>query len=286
MGFKPPELSASPRLAGVKAVAFDLDGTLYLGDRLIPGAADAVFAVRRMGLGVLFVTNTSSQRDVDIVRRLARIGVPAEIHEVLTSASATAGWLVGNGPHRVAVLGSPGLRTELEAAGVLIVSDEEAEALVVGLDRQRDWDDESPVAPALADRVSRGEVVLVACNRELAYPGSLGTLMPGCGVLVALVERQCGHAVDVVIGKPEPHILRSAAARSAIEPGEILVVGDSWSSDAAMARRCGSPWALVPAPGSAASPRDAFEDSSGHVLASIADVPRLLARQSHEGART
>jgi HAD superfamily hydrolase (TIGR01450 family) len=280
MGLVPDTTSAPVSAEGVKAVAFDLDGTLYLGDRLIPGADDAVAAVRHKGIGVLFITNASSQRDADIVRKLARLGVPAAMHEVLTSASATAGWLRANGPRRVAVLGTQGLVAELEASGLEIVADEDAEALVVGLDRDRDWNDASPVAPRLSDRISEGSVALVACTRELSYPGPMGTPMPGCGVLVAQVERQCRHAADVVIGKPEPYLLQLAAARSGMDAEHILVVGDSWSSDAAMARRCGSPWALVPAPGGIAAPEEASSASDGEVLASISELRRLLERPS------
>jgi len=274
------------RLDGIRAVAFDLDGTLYVHDASVPGAAEAVAAVRALGLTVAFVTNTSGRTRAQIAARLVERGIPAAESEIYTSASATARWLADRRLNCVWATGGPGLRVELETGGLRLADDDDersVDAVVVGLDRGRDVaDGQQVLPPSLARRVSRGEALVVACNRDLTFPGAGGRPEPGCGHVVAQVEVECGRAADAVVGKPEPYMLDLVAARYGLARSDFLVVGDSWTSDVAMARACGSAWALVPVPGSEAGPgpAGALSDSSGRVLRSIAEVPGLLTGKS------
>jgi glycerol-1-phosphatase len=262
----------------VTGVAFDLDGTLYIEGEVAPGAPGAVAAARANGVAVMFVTNTSGRTRREIATSLSDLGIPADPAEVITSASAAARWTVSRGVRRVWVTGASGLVDELEAVGVRVTTDHrEAEAVVVGLDRAV-LQSRKPLPEAMAERVRRGECILVACNRDATYPGRDGVLHPGCGEVVRLVESQCARGADVVVGKPEPYMLECAARERGVSLRDTLVVGDSWVSDVGMARRCGSRWALVAAPGHMLDPasQESAPDPLGVFLEGISGVEALL----------
>lgn len=279
-------------------IAFDLDGTLYVEDRLIEGAAEAVAAAHAAGLVVLYMTNSSGRTRAEIADKLTALGVPAEASQVYTSAAAAGRWLAENGIGAVWVSGAQGLIAEIEAYGGRVTRDEdEAEAVVVGLDRSaRPGDGEGPLSHRIAQLVRQRRCLMLACNRDLTFPGRDGAVHPGCGEVVDRAEALCGRSADVVVGKPEPYMLEAAARDHRVRVDQVLVVGDSWTSDVAMARRCGSPWAFVPAPGqptalgqptapgqpaglgqAAPAPGEHEGDPKGATLRSIAELPSLLA---------
>jgi HAD superfamily hydrolase (TIGR01450 family) len=256
---------------------------LLLAGEVVAGASEAVAEVRATGRQALYLTNASGRTRGEIGDALVGIGIPAALDAVYSSAAVTARWLGAQSVECVWVLGTLALGAELAAAGMRVVRDEgEADAVVVGLDRRQAVGDEPRLLPAaLAVRVARRECMLVGCNRDLTYPGPSGVAKPGCGRVLALVETQCGRSADAVVGKPEPFMLEWAAADHRLAPREILVVGDSWTSDIGMARRCGCAWAYVPAPGAGVklpTPPDASEDPLGRVLASVEQVPAILGR--------
>ena len=271
-------------------MVFDVDGTLLLADEAVAGAPEAVDAVRADGYKVLFLTNASGRTVSDIVGALLAAGVSADGAAVYSSASSTAAWLVHAGVTHAWVIGAPALRAELKAVGVHATDDDATvQAVVVGLDRSLGIEDQKRLLPAsLAARVRRRECMLVGCNRDLTYPGQGGVPQAGCGRVLTLVEAQCGRRADVVVGKPQATMLMSAVRDHGLKPEEVLVVGDSWTSDIEMARRCGCAWAYVPACGSSAEaspPADAAADAQGRVLATIAEVPTVLAGASSAGTR-
>jgi 4-nitrophenyl phosphatase len=268
-------------LGHVKAVAFDLDGTIHLVGQPIAGAAEAVESVRASGRQALFITNASGRTVPEIAEGLRSLGIPAGERDVLSSAAAAGRWLAAAGLRRVWVTGTSGLRHEVEAAGArTVVNGEDPQAVVIGLDRDHVPAAHEKLLPeGLAALVARGECKLVACNRDMAYPGPDGALHPGCGEVVASVEAQCGRSADAVVGKPEPYMLLLAAADHGLDLHDILVVGDSWTSDVAMARRCGCPWLFIPAPGQPWDPpsSECAADPLGRVLAKISDLPGTLS---------
>ena len=263
-----------------KAVAFDLDGTLLINKEPLPGAVEVVKAVITAGFEVFYVTNASGQTRADAANMLRRGGFPASEGDVYTSASTTAAWLAARGIVSVAVLGTAGLRAELEQAAIAVVRDtDEFAALVVGLDRQFDFNCDRPLGEAAARRVAERHALFAACNRDDSYPGPLGEPRPGCGRLVTLVERQCGRMADAAPGKPQPDMLLQAAADRGLGPRTIVVVGDSVGSDVGMARAAGALWALVPEPrsGRTQTPTSAvIGDHRGIVIDQLADLVLAL----------
>jgi HAD superfamily hydrolase (TIGR01457 family) len=223
--------------AAYDAVLLDLDGVLYRGSEPIVGASRAVRRLREAGIGVAFVTNNSSRTPEQIVSHLASVDVEAASREIVTSADATAELLAARGTGSAFVVGEKGLRGALEAAGVHVVEDGDAEAVVVGLDRAADYD-RLRVASALVDRGA----ALVATNPDGSYPAPDGGRWPGAGALLAAIVATTGARAEVV-GKPHAPLFRAALQRAG--GTRPLVVGDRLDTDIAGAAGLGWDSALV-----------------------------------------
>ncbi len=212
--------------------ALDLDGVVWLADRLLPGAAEAVARVRDAGHEVVFCTNNSMERVRSLVERLGRHGIPAR-GDVLTSASAAGGLL--DGGERVLVCGGEGIVEAVESRGAVVVQGGPADVVMVGLDRAFTYDR----LRVAADAVSAG-ARLLATNDDATYPTPSGAV-PGGGAILAAIERASGARAEIA-GKPHPPMVALVRARLG---GEGVMVGDRPETDGAFARALGYRFALV-----------------------------------------
>jgi 4-nitrophenyl phosphatase len=212
--------------------ALDLDGVVWLDDEPIAGSAEAIARLRAAGEEVLFVTNLSSRPVAEAEAKLARHGIPAE-GSVVTSAMATA-TLVEPG-ERVHLCAGPGVEHELLARGCEVVHDGPADAVVVGLHTDFDYD-----ALRRASAAVRAGARLIGTNDDPTFPTPEG-LLPGGGSLLAAVAVASG-ATPAVAGKP--HAPMADLVRSRLGPAGI-VVGDRADTDGALAAALGYRFALV-----------------------------------------
>lgn len=222
--------------------AFDLDGTLYLGEEAIAGAVDLVAGLRG-DYRIAFFTNNSSKTDRQVREKLERLGFEPRPEEVYTSASAAARYLKTEGIDEVFVVGADGLRREIEKAGVSEAGEGRAQNLVVGIDPDFSY---RKIAAALAVLLRGGR--FVACNEDARFPVGGGAWLPGCGAMVGAIAAASGRRPDFVAGKPNTHLLAIIAGAFGVEAGEIVVVGDSYESDIAMALGYGSKAVLIGTP--------------------------------------
>lgn len=220
----------------------DLDGTVHLGGRPVPGAAGAIAAARAAGLRPQFVTNNASRTPAEVVGTLQAAGVSCEAGEVLTSAQVAAQALAArlDAGAPVLVVGGSGLWEALEAEGLRPVDSTTAHpvAVVQGWSADVGWTQLAEAAYALADEAT----LWVATNLDLTLPTERGTA-PGNGSLVGLLARVLHRDPDLVVGKPEPMLLQVAAARAAAT--RPLVVGDRLDTDIAGGARADLPTLLV-----------------------------------------
>ena len=218
-------------------VCCDLDGVLWRGADPIPGAAEGVETLRRAGMEVAFVSNNSSLRIADVVERLAAVGVDAEGDAVLTSATAAASLLAGSlePGARILVCAGPGVEEALSEAGFEPVGQPPADAVVVGFHRSFDFD-----SLDRASRAVREGARFVATNLDATYPVP-GGMLPGAGAIAAAVATASGRRPEVA-GKPEAPMVELVRDRFG---STGVVVGDRPSSDGALARALGWPFALV-----------------------------------------
>lgn len=238
-----PELTS-----GIALFAFDLDGTLYFGNEPVPGAATLVQRVRERHQ-VVFFTNGSARTGAEVRAKLCGMGIDCALHEVYASSTATATYLAEEGIDDVFVIGSDGLRAEIVSVGLCVVQDESATNVVVGFDTAIDY---GKVATALT--VLRRGGKLIVCNEDASFPVAPGRVVPGCGAMVGAVTGASEKRPDFVVGKPNTYLLAKIAAAHDVKPDQIMVVGDSYDSDIAIALRYGSRSILIGADDRATDP--------------------------------
>jgi 4-nitrophenyl phosphatase len=223
---------------------FDLDGVIYRGDEPQPHASETVRELKRRGRRVFFLTNNSSQSREDYQVKLAGMGISARRDDIMTSAHATALYLLENAEpgERVYVVGEAGLARELDAAGIDVVRDGysgEVEYVVVGLDRRFNYD-----KLVRAQQAILAGAKFVATNRDATFPMEGGALMPGGGAIVSAIETASGVR-PVLIGKPETYALQKLLELAGSAPGSAVIVGDRLDTDILVGNRLGMHTVLV-----------------------------------------
>lgn len=226
---------------GYDLVIADLDGVVYLGDRPIPGAVEAVVELRRRGVPVVFATNNASRRAAEVARLLTGLGIPAQESDVLTSAHAAAQVVAARQPPGtpVLVIGADALREEVEAAGLRPVAraDDAPPVVIQGYGPAVGWADLAEASVAI-----RNGATWVATNTDATLPSPRGPL-PGNGSLVAALRTALDREPDLVIGKPQPELFHAAVRQAGAR--RPLVVGDRLDTDIAGAQRAGLDSLLV-----------------------------------------
>jgi HAD superfamily hydrolase (TIGR01450 family) len=208
-------------------VIFDLDGVIYLIDKPIVGAAEAVERLRADGTAVAYATNNASRRAADVASLLSGMGVPAAPAEVLTSAGAAAAMLADDLPagSPVLVVGAEALRDEVRDVGLTLVDtvEDKPAAVVQGYGPDVGWK-----ILAEASLSVRAGATWMATNTDKTLPSPRGPL-PGNGSLVAVLRTALDREPDVVVGKPAPALFTTAASLSKAQ--RPLTVGDRLDTD-------------------------------------------------------
>ncbi len=214
-------------VGGYDLVIFDLDGVVYLIDKPIDGAAEAVARLRADGKALAYATNNASRRAGAVADLLNGMGVSAEPAEVLTSAGAAAAVLAERLPagSPVLVVGAEALRAEVREVGLNPVESADAApaAVVQGFGPEVDWKILCEAALAV-----RAGATWVATNTDRTLPSPRGPL-PGNGSLVSVLRTALGREPDLVVGKPEPALFTTAASLSGAS--RPLAVGDRLDTD-------------------------------------------------------
>ncbi len=221
-----------------KAYIFDLDGTLFRGEEVIPEAVQTVQELHRRGAIIRYLTNNASRTRQFFVEKLRGMGYPADIEEIYTSGLGTAKYLQHEGLRRVFVVGELGLKDTFTDHG-LEVCDESVDAVVVSLCRHFNYD----LMNEAMQRI-RGGARFIATNPDTTYPVENHQLIPGSGSIVAAVQA-CSETVPFVVGKPNPFLVELVLEESGLEKEEALVVGDRFDTDIESGRRAGCPTFLV-----------------------------------------
>jgi NagD protein len=202
----------------------DMDGVIYRGSALIPGADRFIRELREAEIPFLFLTNNSQRTRRDVATKLGRLGIEVEEEHVFTCAMATARFLAQQKPRGTAfVIGEGGLLTALHSNGYAIV-DRDPDYVVVGEGRTFTFE---MVEAALG--MILGGAKLVATNLDPNCPTQTGT-RPGCGAVVAMLETASGIKAFSV-GKPSPVMLRAARKELGLTTDQTIVIGDTMETD-------------------------------------------------------
>lgn len=253
----------------VRAVLFDLDGTIYRGTEAIPGATETVAALRAAGIRCVFASNNPTATSLDYSRRLIGLGIPTAEADVLTSGGVAVEWLRETHPSdSVFVIGEESLIRELQAAGIQVTTSEQADVVLTAFDRTFSYAKWNTAFQAL-----RRGALFAATNPDTTCPVSDGGLIPDCGGITAALEATSGRRVDVVFGKPSRIMAEAALERLGVGAGEALVVGDRLETDIQMGQAAGVRTVLVL---SGVTGHGADSSAASAVLPSVRELPGLL----------
>ena len=246
----------------------DLDGVIYRGNELLPGARAFVDWLEANHKKYLFLTNNSFATAAQILAKLERLDIATDNAHLLTAGQAAVQYIARRSPHgTVYVVGEKPLLQLVELQGLAVASldAQQADAVLVGLDRGFDYEKMTHAANAV-----RAGALFVTINRDPVLP-VVGGFIPGCGALAAAIEVSSGVSPEVV-GKPEPRLLQEAMHTLGSQPDETVMIGDTLSVDIQAGYNAGTHTILVL---SGSSSRKDLEKSSlkpDHVYENLADM--------------
>lgn len=271
------------RLRDIAHVALDMDGTLYKGATVFPFTTPFLAQLRELGIGYSFLTNNPSKSTADYLAHLRKFGITAKADELYTTVQATIDYLRKHRPglRRLFALGTPSMLAEFSAAGFTLTSDDpkdEPDAVLVGFDLTLTY----ARACRAAWWIQQGKP-FIATNPDRVCPTDQPTVLIDCGSICAMIEKASGRAPDVVMGKPDPGMLRGILDRHGLRPNQIAMVGDRIYTDVLMAHRAGALGVLVLTGEATAHEAGQAEHPPQVVVPSVAELGALLA-EARRGA--
>jgi HAD superfamily hydrolase (TIGR01450 family) len=222
---------------------FDLDGTVYMGDELLPGSARVLGALRELGRDVAFVSNNPTRTPSQYVDKLTRLGIEAHESEVINTIVTTVQWLRREcADARVFAIAEPPLLDALREAGIALCEDPaQIDVVVASFDRTLDYRKLQIAFDALWRRT---DTRFVATNPDRYCPTPDGG-QPDAGSVIAALEAAASRSCELHFGKPGAVMMETVLDRLGAAPEECVMVGDRLSTDMEAARQIGMRSALV-----------------------------------------
>jgi NagD protein len=251
----------------------DMDGVLYRGKAIIPGADRFVEELRRREIPFRLLTNNSQRTRRDVVAKLARLGIDVDDEHIFTSAMATARFLAQQKPSGTAfVIGEGGLLTALHQHGYAVV-DHGPDYVIVGEGRTFNLE-----LVEAATRMICGGAMLIATNIDPNCPTDQG-LRPGCGAMVAMLETATGVKAFSV-GKPSPLMMRAARKELGLATDETIMIGDTMETDILGGVQLGFHTVLVLSGGTRREDLSSYAYRPEFVAESLGEYAELLDKNS------
>ena len=259
-------------LASKKLFLFDMDGTLYLGDRLFDFTKPLLREIRRTGGKYLFMTNNSSKSVADYIKKLEKLGIYSTREDFITSSQATAYYLHKHHKgQRLYVCGTESLKEELRSEGFQVTERvEDTDCIVMGFDTELTFQKLHDVSYLLLTR----ELPYIATNPDLVCPTEFGSV-PDCGSVCGMIFNATGKR-PVVIGKPSPLMPQLAMDRLGYTKEETCVVGDRIYTDVKSGLNAGITGILVLSGETTREILERSEDKPHLVLESAKEILEVL----------
>lgn len=255
-------------LKNMKLYLFDMDGTLYLGDRLYSFTQELLQTIRAKGGTYLFMTNNSSKSVVDYIKKLDKLGIAATKEDFITSSQATAYYLLKHHKGQsLYVCGTNSLKQELMDNGFAVTEDlDQVECIVMGFDTELTFQKLHDVSYLL---LTRPELPYIATNPDLVCPTEFGSV-PDCGSVCGMIYNATGKK-PIVIGKPSALMPQLAMERLGYGKDETCVVGDRIYTDVKSGLNAGITGILVMS-----------GETTYEILAESEDKPHLVLQDAGE----
>ncbi|MBQ0122519.1 MAG: HAD-IIA family hydrolase [Bacteroidales bacterium] len=233
------------RLAGIKHVALDMDGTIYLGNNIFPFTIPFLKGLSETGISYSFLTNNPTKSIGDYLAKLSRMGISADESEMYTTVIASIDYIRAHHPlvKKLFILGTPSMTEQFLQAGFEAATDsadDVPDMVVVSFDMTLQY---SRLCRA-SWWVKQG-IPYLATNPDKVCPTDSPTVLVDCGSICKCIEWATGRKPDITMGKPDPEMLRGIMHQRGLEAGQIAMVGDRIYTDIAMAQNAGAFSVLV-----------------------------------------
>jgi phosphoglycolate/pyridoxal phosphate phosphatase family enzyme len=220
---------------------FDLDGTIYRGEKLIPGARETIEKLKSLRKKIVYLSNKPLQTREDYANKLTRLGIPTDPEEVINSSFVMARWLFRQAPGAsVYIVGEPPLLDEMVRQGFRITEKpEEIQYVIASFDRSFDYRKLNIALQAIKKGAR-----FVATNPDRTCPVEGGEI-PDCAAMIGAIEGATGKKVEVIVGKPSDIMIQVCGEAMGLNPKDCILVGDRLETDIAMGKKAGMATALV-----------------------------------------
>ena len=220
------------------AYIFDMDGTIYLGDELLPGVERMINELRRRNIPVRFLSNNPTKDPHQYVEKLERLGLPTDISDIANTVVTMTKWLKNHHPDAVVFpIAEEPLIKAFKKAGIKISEDPaEIDFVIASYDRTFEYRKLQIAFDAIWFH-KRAKLIATNPDRYCPFPGGRGE--PDCAAIIAAIEACTQTKCEMVIGKPNPEMLVEAIAGLDVDPKHCIMVGDRLGTDIQMAVRTG-----------------------------------------------
>ncbi len=268
------------KLRDKKLYLLDMDGTIYLGNRLFDGVLEFLNYIKASGGRYIFLTNNSSKSVRDYVDKLSRLGINTEASDFFTSARATVAVLKelygeAYSSKKMYVVGTESLKSQMKESGFLVVEELEADTkiLLIGFDRELNYKKLEDACILLGR-----EVDYFATNPDWVCPTEFGSV-PDCGSICQMLEHATGK-IPQFIGKPRPEMALMAVKACGVAPEDTLLIGDRLYTDIACGENAGIDTCFVLSGEGTAADLEKSEVKPTYVLKDIKELFRRIKNEA------
>ena len=239
------ELQLKEKLAKIKHVALDMDGTIYMGTHLFPFTIPFLEKLTSMGITYSFLTNNPSKSIDDYLLKLKKMGINATEEEIYNTTIATIDYIKAHYPSakRLFLLGTPSMISQFEKAGFISTADDAEDVpdiIVAAFDMTLHYSRLCRAAWWISQNIP-----YIATNPDKVCPTNEKTILVDCGSICKCLESATGRTPDITLGKRDPNMLVGLQQQKNLKPEQIAMVGDRIYTDIAMAHNANAFGCLV-----------------------------------------
>ena len=239
------ETTLKEKLARIKHVALDMDGTIYMGNTIFPYTIPFLNKLKELGISYSFLTNNPSKSLNDYLAKLAKMGIQATAEEMYNTTIATIDYIHAHYPEakKLFLLGTPSMISQFEQAGFISTTDDPddvPDVIVAAFDMTLVY----PRLCRAAWWISQG-VPYIATNPDRVCPTNERTILVDCGSICKCLESATGRQPDITLGKHDPNMLVGILQQKHLQPEQIMMVGDRIYTDIKMAQNANAFGTLV-----------------------------------------